>query len=53
MGQLFLDRDGDTWERTDDNFVRRLRDGNVGGWYGGKGLKEIIMAPTPSQTDTV
>lgn len=36
--RLFKDRDGDFWVRTSEFLVLRLRDGNVGGWFNGRGL---------------
>jgi hypothetical protein len=38
LGNKFKDRYGDVWERTDAFTVRRISDGNVGGWFGGQGL---------------
>ena len=41
LGQRFMDKYGDEWVRSDDSTVVRLRDGGVGKFFGGKGLKLI------------
>lgn len=38
FGQRYVDRDGDEWVRLDCLTVRRIHDGNIGGWFNGKGL---------------
>lgn len=40
-GQRFVDKHGDTWVREGANHVVRLSDGNIGGWFDGKGLIEV------------
>ncbi len=40
--KLFKDRWGETWELLNDGYkfyVVRVRDGNIGGWFNGEGLK--------------
>lgn len=37
-GQRYTDKWGEVWTRTDCCHVRRNRDGNVGGFFDGKGL---------------
>lgn len=36
--QVYLDQYGDDWKRENCDYLVRLRDGNVGGWFRGKGL---------------
>lgn len=36
---IYLDKFGDEWIFIGGNTVKRLRDGNLGGWWNGKGLE--------------
>ena len=38
----YIDIYGDVWERISKTHVRRLRDGNIGGWFYGQGLSMIM-----------
>lgn len=38
MKRQYQDKYGDMWERLDEFYVRRLRDGNIGLWNYGIGL---------------
>lgn len=41
----YVDKYGDEWERVGDELtVTRLHDGNVGGWFNGKGLREVHLS---------
>jgi hypothetical protein len=40
-GRRYVDRDGQLWERLNEDYVRRLSDGNIGLWDSGKRLTEI------------
>ena len=42
QNKKYIDRWGDIWERISYRRVRRIKDGNIGGWFLGKGLDEII-----------
>ncbi len=36
--QKYLDKWGELWEKINDWQVRRISDGNLGGWQNGNGL---------------
>ncbi len=38
IGSRYTDKWGEVWQRATDNFVVRLSDRNVGGWFKGEGL---------------
>jgi len=42
MERKYTDRDGEIWVKRDDVYVVRVRDGNIGGFFQGKGLTEVV-----------
>jgi hypothetical protein len=40
---LSIDMYGELWERIDENTMRRMSDGHVGGWFHGKGLTSYVV----------
>ncbi len=40
----YSDVHGDLWVREDAVHVTCLSDGNIGNWYGGKGLEEVALS---------
>ena len=42
-GQRYMDKYGDLWIRQGNIYVVRLSDGNIGGWFKGKGLNELSL----------
>lgn len=44
-GQRFVDKYGDIWVRQGDYHIIRISDGNIGGWFDGKGLSPLTQKP--------
>ena len=43
MKERYRDKWGDIWERFDLEYLRRVRDGNIGGWFHGQGLTRVYF----------
>ncbi len=51
MKQKYQDKMGEIWERINRSYVRRLSDGNVGGWFYGDGLTPYYSPTLPLHKD--
>lgn len=38
----YIDKWGEVWQRIDKFYVKRISDGNVGGWFNGQGLIPVL-----------
>ncbi len=41
-GERYTDKWGEIWVRESFDYIHRISDGNIGGWFNGQGLTPVV-----------